>query len=684
MSEDTLDDFQPRHLPALCEKIFRKDGYASVLPNFEHRPEQEQMAFFCAQTFASAQPLIFEAGTGVGKSLAYLVGGLIAAKRFKKKLVVATHTISLQQQIVEKDLPRVRMMFDSCDALADCADFKAALLIGRSNYLCTGRLKRAIAEKRELFNTAESEELERIAKWAQTTKTGIRDELNPPPNPEVWNWVCADSSSCSPRACDDTCFYQNARRKVAAADIVILNHSLLFSLLAGAELGSDSILFENDMLVLDEAHLVPDVASDIFGVSLSSGAIVRELNRIYNPKKKKGLITRASLAEHFDRKLVEETVACVEDFFAQVKADRLQKRDMVRIEEPNWGTDLILHKLEEVEQMLKRFAQNAATEKHAAELNDYRDKIKSYRIALETCLYLTEEGNVYWLESYDADRKVRINAAPIDVSKILRRVLFGGKSPVILTSATMAVNGDLSGFASKVGAESAEQFIVDSPFDYKKNMRVFYACDAPAYERGVSRDNTELCACIEKLCFLVKGGTLVLFTSYSELKKVGEYLKKSEVLAPRKILIQGETAGRSEMLRVFKNAGDAVLLGTDSFWTGVDVPGDALSQVVITKLPFDNFSHPLIEAKMELAESLGGSGFTDIMLPNAVIKFRQGVGRLIRTRKDRGAVVILDSRVASKGYGKFFLDALPTRADRFRLANLETELMPDYEDLGLM
>lgn len=683
MSEDT-SEFKAHHLPSLCEKIFCKDGYASVLPNFEHRPEQEQMAFYCAQTFASGEPLIFEAGTGVGKSLAYLVSGLIAAKRLRKKLVIATNTISLQQQIIEKDLPRIRMMFENCKTLSDCADFKEALLIGRSNYVCTNRLKRAVAEKKELFSSAETEELERICQWANTTQTGIKDELQPPPNPEVWSWVCADSSSCTPRGCDDTCFYQNARRKVASADIVILNHSLLFSLLAGAELGSDSILFENDMLVLDEAHLIPDVASGIFGVSLSSAGIIRELNRIYNPKKKKGLITRTALAEYFDKKLIQDTIACVEDFFATVRANRLLKRDMVRIEETNWGEDLILFKLEEVEQMLKRFAQNALTDKHAAEINDYKDKIKSYRISLETCLYLSEEGNVYWLECFDADRKVRINSAPIDVSKILRKVLFESSSPVVLTSATMAVNGDLSAFAESVGADTAERCIVNSPFDYRSNMRAFYAVDAPAYERGMSSDNSELCACIEKLCFLVRGGTLILFTSYAELRKAAEFLKKSEVLQDRKILVQGVDAGRSEILREFAMQGNAILLGTDSFWTGVDVPGDALSQVIITKLPFENFSHPLIEAKIERVENMGGIGFMSVMLPSAIIKFRQGVGRLIRTKRDKGGIVILDSRVASKSYGRYFLNALPTSAERFRIGDIDEHLIPEFEELGIL
>ena len=200
---DGANIFDSTKLPELCEKIFASGGYAGILPNFEHRPEQEKMAYCCAQAYSGNGALLFEAGTGVGKSMAYLVPGIIAARRFKRQLVVATHTIALQQQIMQKDLPRIEMMFSNCAALSDCADFKAALLLGRANYLCPHRLKRALAEKRELFDTAESAELERIAQWALTTRTGLIDELNPPPNPEVWAWVNADASSCTPKNCSD-------------------------------------------------------------------------------------------------------------------------------------------------------------------------------------------------------------------------------------------------------------------------------------------------------------------------------------------------------------------------------------------------------------------------------------------------------------------------------------------------
>ena len=680
-------------LPKLCENIFREDGYASILPNFEHRPEQEQMAFYCAQAYASDMSLLAEAGTGVGKSLAYLIPGIIAAVRFNRQLIVATHTIALQQQIVEKDLPRAAMMFSNIDSLNDCAEFKSALLLGRGNYLCSHRLKRAIAERRELFDTEESKELDRISRWAMVTRTGLVEELSPPPNPEVWSWVNADSSSCTPKNCGDgTCFYQNARKNISSADVVILNHNLLFSLLsAGLGVGEDSagILFPNDMVVLDEAHLIPDVASDAFGLSLTSGGVMRELKRIYDPKKKRGLITRESMAEHYDKQVVVNAMAACEDFFAQARKDFLITRDTVRLSAPSWGDDSNFGgALESLAQLLDMFAQNSKSEQLAAEIKDYRRRIVGIKNSLEECVYLSDKDSVYWLESTGKDKRgVSLNSAPIDVSHILRRVLFSRGVPLVMTSATLAISGKMETFAENVGGETAETFICNSPFDYNRNMRAFISTDAPAPDRETGKlDGAHLCESVEKLCSMVRGGTLVLFTSYFDLNRIAAHLEGSEILKKqnRRILVQGRMS-RAETVRAFAEDGAAILLGTDTFWTGIDVPGEALSQVIVTRLPFDNFKHPLLEARMERAQAMGENPFLKISLPSAVIKFRQGIGRLIRSSRDRGVVAVLDSRMVTKGYGKDFVAAIPTnRVERFSVKNLEGIIVPDLEELNIL
>lgn len=662
-------------LPQLSERIFCDGGYAAVLPNFEHRPEQEKMALYCAQAFASDSPLLFEAGTGVGKSLAYLVPGIIAAVRFKRQLVVATHTIALQQQIIEKDIPRIRELFSACKALEDCANFKEAILLGRANYLCTHRLKRALAEKRELFDTEESAQLESIADWATHTKTGLFEELPYGISTEVWNWVNADSSSCSQKNCSDgTCFYRNARAKAASAQIVILNHSLLFSLLAGGG-GTDpdcrGILFPDDMLVLDEAHLVPDVASECFGISLSAGGVSTELKRIYDPRKKRGLITREGLSEFRDREIVAEAILSCEKFFSDAQKRYLEERKTVRLSSPDWISTDAPQKLDSLIRLLDSLSQNAKSESLAAEIKDHRRRVSGIKNSMEDCLYISDNDYVYWLESDSiSGHKINVNSAPIEVADKLRKTIFSKETGVVLTSATLAVGGDMEDFSSKIGADGAESCICDSPFDYDNNMRVLLNVDSPEPDKNSRKlDCRSLAKNVEALCARERGGTLVLFTSHSDLRATAEILENSEILRGRNIYVQGR-GRRSELIKNFAEDGNSILLGTDTFWTGIDVPGPALSQIIITRLPFENFTHPLIEARMERAESLGQNAFTKISLPSAIIKFRQGIGRLIRSSTDKGTVAILDSRIISKGYGKNFVAAIPSR-NRERFSSSE-------------
>lgn len=667
----------PLFLSEISEGIFRANGSLAEFLGFEHRPEQEEMARYCAQSFECDLPLVFEAGTGVGKSLAYLIPGIIAAKRLRRPLVVSTHTIALQQQILRKDLPLASLLFSRDPVLKEFADFKTACLMGRANYLCTTRLKRAIADKSELFASRQQSELERIRDWSIVTQTGLLEELNPLPDMEVWGWVNADSPTCTAKNCpDDTCFYQKARKAVAGADVIVVNHSLLFSLLSAGvaeEIGTKGVLFPSDMLVLDEAHLVPDIAAENYGLSVSSSGIARELRRIYDPYKKRGLITREKLAREGEKEAVSEALLACEEFFSAIRGQYLTKRDTVALSAPQWCENILDVPLENLIQVLAAISQRAITEHLKTEIKDYQRRLSATRQALQEALYLASSDQVYWLER-GAKESVHINSAPIDVAPILREALFERDTSVIMTSATLSTsNKNLDSFIEKVGAECAEKHVCYSPFDYASNMRVLLYADAPAPDKDSKKlDCEHLAGVIERLCACVSGGSLVLFTGYFEMNKTAEILEKSELLHGRKILVQKQ-ASRTELIKRFEEDGSAILLGTDSFWTGIDVPGAALSQVIITRLPFANPSHPLTEARYDRLLSQGGNPFMQLAIPDAVIKFRQGVGRLIRNKTDRGIVSLLDSRLISKPYGKNFLNALPDApVMRFKLSDLES------------
>lgn len=680
---------QPLFLSETSDAIFKAGGAMQEYLGFEHRPEQEVMSRFCAQAFEADTPLVFEAGTGVGKSLAYLIPGIIAAKRTRRPLIVSTNTIALQQQILNKDLPLVKLLFTRDETLREFADFKTAFLVGRANYLCTTRLRRAIAEKTELFETKEAAELERIREWALTTETGLYEELNPPPMPEVWGWVNADSSSCTLKNCSDgLCFYQKAKKKIAGADVVIVNHSLLFSLIASgaaSEIGSKGVLFSNDMCVLDEAHLIHDVAAENFGLSISSRALNRELKRIYDPRKKRGLIMRGGLAREIEKGVVADAIRESEEFFASVRQKYLTKRDTVSLSSPEWIENTLDKPLEVLAQTLASLASRAQSEQAAAEIKDYQRRIIAARNALQDAVFLSSRDHVYWVEKSGSSENVSIQSAPIDVAPILREVLFERETSVILTSATLATSkGNLDSFIEKTGAEAAEKFVANSPFDYKKNMRVMLCNDAPEPDKDSKKlDCENIAKIIERLCAGVEGGTLVLFTGYYEMNKTADFLYESNLLKDRRILVQKQMP-RAELIARFKEHGNAVLLGTDSFWTGIDVPGKALSQVIITRLPFANPSHPLVEARNNKILSEGGKPFIQLSIPEAIIKFRQGVGRLIRSKTDKGIISLLDSRLVSKPYGRNFMAALPPAPVlRFNSGNLELQLKTALSELKI-
>lgn len=648
----------------LVEQVFAPGGWLQGGMALEHREQQARMAAAVIEALPEPEPLLFEAGTGVGKSLAYLIPSILQAVESKRKALVSTNTISLQEQLMEKDLPLCRALFQRTTELQAYAEFKTALLVGRGNYLCGTRLAHALAHRGELFPTAEQAELERLAEWARLTRTGLRHELDPAPLGEVWDWVNADGTACNRRTCQpETCFFQRARQRLEQAHVVVINHSLLCALLnAGAGPHGEKVrgvLFPDDFLIVDEAHTLPEVATEHFGHTLSSYALDRLFKKLYHPRRRKGLLARYGRSR--DIEAVERAIAASEGFFEDLRARWLTKREVVRLREEGMVQPVLLPHLQGLAQACGAAANPMEDGAARQELLDQKDRLTGAAVALKSCCDLDEEDHVYYLERGGRrGQLVTLRAAPVEVGPVLQEVLFDRGTSVVLTSATLSTGNSMENYRERSGAEGGREGIEASPFDYRSKMRIHVAEDMPAPSRQEGRlDRSWLTWMVFSCATQMAGGTLVLFTSHADLRACAEGLRADWTQLGRSLFVQGEGVGRAELTARFCEAGDGLLLGTDSFWNGVDVPGPALSQVIITRLPFENPTHPVAEARSEWARAQGRSPFHTLTLPAAVIQFRQGVGRLIRTMSDCGTVTILDSRILHKEYGRSFVEALP-------------------------
>ncbi len=658
-------------IPDLVERLFAPTGPLVKDLKLEHRLEQAEMALSVAQAFAGNQALLFEAGTGVGKSLAYLIPGLIQAVASKRPFIVSTNTIALQEQIQHKELRICRRLFRDIPALHPYKDFKTAVLVGQNNYLCGTRLAQAIETKTELFPTAEMSELERIVEWSNTTESGLRQELIPSPLPEVWEWVSAEGSACNAKNCThETCFYRKALARVRQSQLIIINHSLLFSLLGRGRhprVDVPGVLYPEDFVVLDEAHHVPAVATDHFGEHVSSYGLNRLLSRLYavpvkGRKKARGLL--AKIGSEHDRERVRKVRSEAERFFAGVRTALLSKQLVARCREPDWAEPLLEVPLADLSKSLGDLHHKLEEGPLQDELDGLRSMVAAYGASIRNCLSLAGEDHVYWVErSTGRQEIITLRSAPIDVSAHLRERLFERKTGVVLTSATLAEGNSMESFQAKIGAEGQEVGQVFSPFDFQRNMRVFVASDAPMPTPGKPRlDSDYYCDMIRYCCLQMQGGSLVLFTSYQDMNLMANALQEDFERAGRPFYLQGASGSRQHLAERFRQDGNAILFGTDSFWTGIDVPGPSLSQVIIPRLPFENPQHPIAEARKEACEARGGNPFYEITVPAALVKFRQGVGRLIRNKTDCGTITLLDARLLHKTYGGAFLSVLPQPA----------------------
>jgi ATP-dependent DNA helicase DinG len=635
--------------------IFSENGMLSKAKNFEFRPEQQEMAVAVARALEEDRHLVVEAGTGVGKSLAYLVPAILFALEQHKKAIISTHTINLQEQLLNKDIPILKKVLP--------VEFEAALMKGRGNYVCPRRLERALQSSKELFTGPEETELLRIADWASKTRDGTLSDMSIEPEPKVWAQVCSEAHICTQKTCGQNprCFYQQARKRLLAADVIVLNHTLLFKLLGSPEEQRNresGFLLPNDFIIFDEAHTVEQVASKQIGIGVSQYGLRSTIQRLYNARSKKGLFT--VMRDAAGVRLAAELVDDVEKFFDAVesKSDFRKGREF-RVREIDLVPDTITGRLVALQARINEVVKRAEDEVLKAELQEFARRIHDARNDIATFLEQRKAQHVYWVERTGKTAQfLSLNAAPVDLAPHLRRMLFRDNCCSVMTSATLAVGReDLAYFRERIGATEAEPLQLGSPFDFQKQMKMFLVRKMPdPRDAGYTK---ELERWIAHFLKQTDGSAFVLFTSYRDLQRVAGEMEKFFADTGLNLLVQGGGTPRTKLLDEFKSTPRSVLFGTDSFWSGVDVPGEALSNVIITRLPFAVPDTPLIEAKLELIEERGGDAFTEFSLPEAILKLRQGVGRLIRTKTDRGIVVILDNRIVTRPYGRAFMQALP-------------------------
>ncbi len=613
------------------EDVFSPGGILSRrLGDYEHRPEQTRMATAVAETLKSGGRLVVEAGTGTGKTMAYLVPAILSGLR----VVVSTGTKNLQEQVFFRDIPLLREYLGR--------DFNAVMLKGRSNYLCSSRLKR-FSQSPLFGDEREAGHLNMIFEWAQRTKTGDRSELEGlPEDSRVWAQVCSTTDFCSalkcPRATD--CSVSRLRREAEQAQIVVVNHHLFFADLALRDVRAGSVLPDYQAVIFDEAHEVEEIASRYFGFSISNYRIDELVRDSLRAVDAVGGEQKTELIAGLDRL---DTRA--KNFFHRYKGrDGEDRRFALKDDKPDpEGAELFLDSLRSLEQRMGALAPLPDEARMIAH------RFRAILGETEALLAADNEDYIFWGEARGGG--VFLNASSMNVAPSLQGALYAS-STVIFTSATLTTAGDFAFFLSRLGLEGKRTLALASPFDFAKQMRIYL----PRLPDPASRGFVEALAHeAEKVIKLVRGRTLFLFTSFRVMYEARRLLDGK---LPYRMLTQGE-APRHSLLEQFRDEVDSVLFASSSFWQGVDVKGESLSCVIIDKLPFSSPGDPIVAARIGRIKKSGGNPFAEYQVPEAALALRQGVGRLIRHRGDRGIIMIGDSRIRTKGYGKTFLASLP-------------------------
>ncbi|HXK09529.1 MAG TPA: ATP-dependent DNA helicase [Vicinamibacteria bacterium] len=611
--------------------FFGRDGpLARVLPGYEERPAQRKLSLAVAEVLDAGGLLLAEAGTGTGKTLAYL----LPAVELGRRVVVSTGTKNLQEQLVQKDIPIL--------AQALGRDLSVAVMKGRANYLCL--LRFSSFAKAGTFRRLEEVPIYRaVEAWAPGTSTGDRTEVaDMPDTVDFWREVSAASENCIGQSCSlfDACFVTRMRQRALEADLVVVNHHLLCADLAVKDGSYGRVIPPYDTLVLDEAHLIEDVATQYFGVQVSSHRVEELARDVERELKAAKLDARDVRAEVEGVRLRGDRLF---GLLARARASRLGPGWMsTRVAEESLG---LLQRLEGLRTAL------LAVPDRPEPLAALAGRVLALAAELAFLLKAEADDHVYFVET--RGRGVFLRATPIDVSERLKDLLFDDVRAAVLTSATLAVDGGFTYVKDRLGVQPTEELLLASPFHYEEQAVLYVPEGMPEPQSAEFVDHAA--EQVVRLIELSRGRAFVLFTSYANMNAVAERIA-GRVDYP--LLIQGE-APKAQLLDTFRGTPHAVLLATASFWQGVDVAGEQLSCVIVDKLPFASPGDPVVAARIERLRNSGQNAFGEYQVPVAVLMLKQGLGRLIRTATDRGILAVLDSRLLRKPYGRRFLESLP-------------------------
>jgi ATP-dependent DNA helicase DinG len=663
---------EPERLAGLLR---RGGGLQAVYPGFEERTSQVRMLEFAAEGFNRGELRAAEAGTGVGKSLAYLIPAFQWALENGERVVVSTATINLQQQLVEKDIPLVVRLLGRNPGYY--------LVKGRGNYICRTRLGEAL-EETSLFEEERLEGLAELAAWARVTPTGSRTDLIPYPDDELWSRVNSEADACHGLRCPDreSCFVLKARREAAAALVLVANHHLLFAdlglRLAGTGFEAAAVLPPFQHIVFDEAHNIEKNASSYFSASFSRAQVVKYAGRLYREKKRRRHGLLLGLERVFGpavsglRRAVLEVVGRAQEL-EEAARPLLAGRQAVRFGQTEAALLAPLAELARAISVLGARFEELAGQTGEAEAENYfvyecRIQLRRLAGAAEVAQRFLRFGEsrteVFWMEGRRdraGELAIRFLITPLSIAPMMSEAVYKPYRSVLFTSATLTVGGSFDFWKSRIGLaqvrfrETAERQFA-SPFDYEGSVLLGIPTEAPEpTEAGFAGFATNF---IGEALAISQGHALVLFTAYSLLEKVQRIVAPECAARGIAVLRQGED-DRARLLARFQADASSVLLATDSFWEGVDAPGETLELLILTRLPFRVPDDPVLAARMQMIQERGGNPFYELSLPDAVVRLRQGFGRLMRRQDDRGAVLILDSRVVRRPYGTVFLESLP-------------------------